>query len=39
MAKEASTNTNASEPNKKRNQELVQCAKCGKYITSKTSKY
>ena len=37
---EISINTTTSEPTKQiRNQELVQCAKCGKYVTEKTLKY
>ena len=39
-AEEDSINTTASEPTKKtRNQELVQCPKCQKWVTPKTLKY
>ena len=38
--KEVSTDTTAPEPTKKiRNQELVKCEKCGKFVTAKTLKY
>ena len=38
--KEVSTDTATSEPTTKiRNQELVQCAKCQKWVTPKTLKY
>ena len=39
-AEEVSLNTNAAEPTKKiREQQLIQCEKCNKWVTPKTMKY